>query len=49
LLGRIRGVEVFSGLPELIAAMDRDSSKARRITAAAAPLSELDQRLGFFG
>jgi riboflavin kinase/FMN adenylyltransferase len=49
LLGRIRGVEVFSGLPELIAAMDRDSSTARRITAAAAPLSELDQRLGFFG
>lgn len=49
LLGRIRGVEVFKGLPELIAAMDRDSAEARRIITAAAPLGELDLRLGFFG
>lgn len=48
LLGRIRGVEVFSGLPELIAAMDRDSTEAKRIIAAASPLGELDRRLGFF-
>jgi riboflavin kinase/FMN adenylyltransferase len=49
LLGRIRGVEVFKGLPELIAAMDRDSTEARRIITAASPLGELDQKLGFFG
>jgi riboflavin kinase/FMN adenylyltransferase len=49
LVGRIRGVEVFAGLPELIAAIDRDSTEARRIITAAAPLSELDRRLGSFG
>ena len=49
LLGRIRGMEVFPGLPELIEAMDRDSQEARRIITAAAPLGELDHRLGFFG
>lgn len=47
LIGHIRGQEVFSGLDELIAAMDRDSSKARALIAEAKPLSELDARLGF--
>lgn len=49
LIGHIRGQEVFSGLDELIAAMDRDSNKARALIAEAAPVSELDERLGFFG
>jgi len=49
LLGHIRGQEVFAGLPELISAMDRDSMQARRIITAAAPLGELDRKLGFFG
>ena len=47
LIGHIRGQEVFSGLDELIAAMDRDSRKARDLIAAAKPLSELDAKLGF--
>ena len=47
LVGHIRGQEVFSGLDELIAAMDRDSRKARDLIAAAKPLSELDAKLGF--
>jgi riboflavin kinase/FMN adenylyltransferase len=47
LLGRIRGVEVFAGLPQLIEAIGRDAQQARRIITAAAPLSELDRRLGF--
>ncbi len=49
LVGHIRGQEVFSGLDELIAAMDRDSRKARALIAEAKPISELDARLGFFG
>jgi riboflavin kinase/FMN adenylyltransferase len=49
LMGRVRGQDVFAGLPELIAAMDRDSAEARRIITAAAPLGELDRKLGFFG
>lgn len=48
LVGHIRGQEVFSGLDELIAAMDRDSQKARDLIARATPISELDARLGFF-
>jgi riboflavin kinase/FMN adenylyltransferase len=47
LVCHIRGQEVFSGLDELIAAMDRDSRKAREALAAARPISELDVRLGF--
>jgi len=47
LIGHIRGQEVFSGLDELIAAMDRDSRKARDLIAATKPLSELDAKLGF--
>ncbi|WIJ24653.1 bifunctional riboflavin kinase/FAD synthetase [Devosia sp. RR2S18] len=49
LIGHIRGQEVFSGLDDLIAAMDRDSRKARDLLAAAVPLSGLDRKLGFFG
>jgi riboflavin kinase/FMN adenylyltransferase len=47
LIGHIRGQEVFNGLDQLIAAMDRDSRKARDILASARPLSELDRKLGF--
>ena len=49
LVDHIRGQEVFSGLDELITAMNRDSNKARKILAEARPLSELDKKLGFFG
>ncbi|KKB08716.1 bifunctional riboflavin kinase/FAD synthetase [Devosia chinhatensis] len=49
LVGHIRGQEVFSGLDELITAMDRDSRKARTLLAEAEPLSDLDAKLGFFG
>ena len=49
LVAHIRGQEVFSGLDALIAAMDRDSRKAREALAAARPLTELDAGLGFFG
>jgi riboflavin kinase/FMN adenylyltransferase len=48
LVGHIRGQEVFSGLDELISAMDRDSGKARALIAAARPISDLDRALGFF-
>lgn len=47
LISHIRGQEVFSGLDELISAMDRDSGKARALIAKARPLSDLDMRLGF--
>ncbi|MCS6760734.1 MAG: bifunctional riboflavin kinase/FAD synthetase [Candidatus Devosia symbiotica] len=49
LVGHIRGQEVFSGLDELIAAMDRDSGKARALISIARPLSALDSKLGFIG
>lgn len=49
LVGHIRGQEVFSGLEELVVAMDRDSRKARELLAAAQPVSQLDEKLGFFG
>jgi riboflavin kinase/FMN adenylyltransferase len=49
LVAHIRGQEVFSGLDELIGAMDRDSRKAREALAAARPLSMLDAQLGFVG
>ena len=49
LIGHIRGQEVFSGLDELMAAMDRDAQKARAMIASARPISDLDARLGFFG
>ena len=49
LLGHIRGQEMFAGLPELIAAIDRDSQRAAKVLAEARPISGLDERLGFFG
>ena len=49
LIGFIRGQEVFSGLDELIAAMDRDSRKARELITTARPLGALDSKLGFIG
>jgi riboflavin kinase/FMN adenylyltransferase len=48
LIGHIRGQEVFKGLDDLIAAMDRDSRRARDMISAARPLGPLDQKLGFF-
>jgi riboflavin kinase/FMN adenylyltransferase len=48
LVAHIRGQEIFSGLDELIAAMDRDSGKARAALASERPLSALDEKLGFF-
>lgn len=45
----IRGQQVFSGFEELIAAMTRDCAMAREMLKAAAPISELDRKLGFFG
>jgi riboflavin kinase/FMN adenylyltransferase len=48
LVAHIRGQQVFSGLDELIAAMTRDSAKARDLLATATPVGELDQKLGFF-
>ena len=48
LIGHIRGQEMFAGLPELIAAIARDSGEARKLLAAAMPISRLDERLGFF-
>lgn len=49
LVAHIRGQEVFKGLDELIAAMDRDSRKARALVAEDKPVSALDKKLGFFG
>jgi len=49
LIAHIRGQEVFSGLDDLIAAMNRDSRKAEDALNACAPMSELDRTLGFFG
>jgi riboflavin kinase/FMN adenylyltransferase len=47
LIGHIRPQMEFAGMPELIAAMAEDSRLARRVLDNAAPLSELDSRLGF--
>ncbi len=48
LVGHIRGQEIFAGLPDLIAAMNRDCLKARAILANAPPISDLDAHVGFF-
>jgi riboflavin kinase / FMN adenylyltransferase len=48
LVGHIRGQEVFSGLDTLIAAMHLDAARAKQILKSAAPMSDLDRRLGFF-
>ena len=49
LISHVRGQMVFSGLDELVAAINRDADAARAILAKASPISELDRRLGFFG
>jgi riboflavin kinase/FMN adenylyltransferase len=49
LVGHIRGQEVFSGLDELMAAIARDCARAREVLATAAPIGDLDRKLGFFG
>ncbi|MHB1103399.1 MAG: bifunctional riboflavin kinase/FAD synthetase [Devosia sp.] len=49
LIGHVRGQLVFSGLDELVAAVNRDADAARAILANARPIGELDRKLGFFG
>jgi riboflavin kinase/FMN adenylyltransferase len=49
LIGHVRGQMVFSGLDELVVAVNKDAEAARAILAEAGPISELDERLGFFG
>ncbi len=49
LIGHIRGQEKFGGLDELIAAMNRDSGRAREALARCGALGDLDRTLGFFG
>lgn len=48
LIGHIRGQEMFKGLDELIAAISRDSRKARVALGECGPISDLDKTLGFF-
>jgi riboflavin kinase/FMN adenylyltransferase len=48
LIGHIRGQEVYKGLDELIAAIGRDSRKAREALGQCDAISELDKTLGFF-
>ncbi|RYE57591.1 MAG: bifunctional riboflavin kinase/FMN adenylyltransferase, partial [Hyphomicrobiales bacterium] len=48
LVAHIRGQEVFKGLDDLIAAMDRDSRKARTLISECQPTGDLDRALGFF-
>jgi riboflavin kinase/FMN adenylyltransferase len=48
LIGHIRGQEVYKGLDELIAAIARDSRKARESLGQCGPLGALDRALGFF-
>ncbi|TDQ63991.1 riboflavin kinase/FMN adenylyltransferase [Maritalea mobilis] len=44
----LRGEENFNSLDELIAAMDKDSEKAKAILADEKAMSEIDVKLGFF-
>jgi riboflavin kinase / FMN adenylyltransferase len=48
LIDHIRGQEKFGGLDELIAAIARDSGKARNALGHCEPLGDLDRALGFF-
>jgi riboflavin kinase/FMN adenylyltransferase len=48
LVGHIRGQEIYKGLDELIAAIARDSRKARVALGECGPISDLDRMLGFF-
>ncbi|RZM07171.1 MAG: bifunctional riboflavin kinase/FAD synthetase [Sphingomonas sp.] len=43
----LRGEEKFDGVEALVAQMDRDSAEARRILAAATPLSPFDAAIAF--
>jgi riboflavin kinase/FMN adenylyltransferase len=49
LVGHVRGQEIFKGLDELIAAIARDSGRAKDALAQCGPLGDLDRKLGFFG
>jgi riboflavin kinase/FMN adenylyltransferase len=49
LVGHVRGQEKFGGLDELIAAMNRDSLRARDLLTDCGALSDLDRTLGFCG
>ena len=49
LVDHIRGQEMFKHLDELIAAVGRDSRKAREALGTCGPLGDLDRTLGFFG
>ncbi len=48
LISHIRGQEVYKSLDELIAAIARDSGKARDQLSQCHALSDLDRKLGFF-
>ncbi|MEO6012085.1 MAG: bifunctional riboflavin kinase/FAD synthetase [Devosia sp.] len=48
LVSHIRGQEVYRGLDELIAAIGRDSRKARTALGECGPLGDLDKTLDFF-
>ena len=48
LIGHIRGQEIYKGLDDLIAAIARDSRKARIALGECGPISDLDRTLGFF-
>lgn len=49
LVDHIRGQMVFDGLDQLIAQMTADAAQARDILATAAPIGDLDAKLGLFG
>lgn len=48
LLGTVRGQVKFAGLDELIAAVNNDAAQARLLLQSTLPVSELDEKLGFF-
>jgi riboflavin kinase/FMN adenylyltransferase len=48
LLGTVRGQAKFGSLDELIAAVNNDAAQARHLLQATLPVSELDEKLGFF-
>ncbi len=47
LISHIRGQMTFDGVDELVTQMKKDSEQARAALSRAAPLSELDRKLGF--
>ena len=49
LFAYLRGEEKFESVDELVSQMDDDSRNARNVLANCKPLSELDQRLNFYG